>query len=98
MQTIRRSVKCANNIVDVKNSNYTTMLWCYTRDNLSFMLPQALHVETEMKNLNFHVTLLVQKGVGKQKGAGMQKGVGTHPATPLAGNHEIGNLLQSPLI
>jgi len=28
------------------------------------MLLQALHVETEMKNLNYQVTLLVQKGVG----------------------------------
>jgi len=28
------------------------------------MLLQALRVETEMKNLNFQVTLLVQKGVG----------------------------------
>jgi len=28
------------------------------------MLLQALHVETEMKNLNLQVTLLVPKGVG----------------------------------
>jgi len=30
------------------------------------MLLHVEHVETEMKNLNFHVTLLVQKGVGTQ--------------------------------
>jgi len=28
------------------------------------MLHQALHAETEMKNLNFQVSLLVQKSVG----------------------------------
>jgi len=28
------------------------------------MLLLALHVEIEMKNVNLHVTLLVQKGVG----------------------------------
>jgi len=28
------------------------------------MLLQALHVETEMKNINLQVTLLGQKGVG----------------------------------
>jgi len=37
MQTIRRSVGYANTIVDVTNSNYTTMLRCYTRDNLLFI-------------------------------------------------------------
>jgi len=48
-------VEYANTIVNVTNSNYTTMLWCYTRDNssfYSFMLLQALHVEIEMKNVN----------------------------------------------
>jgi len=28
------------------------------------MLLQALHIETEMKNMNLQETLLVQKGVG----------------------------------
>jgi len=28
------------------------------------MLPQALHVEIEMKNVNLQAMLLVQKGVG----------------------------------
>jgi len=37
------------------------------------MLLQALHVETEMKNLNLQVTLRVQKGVGTR----------FHPTTPL---------------
>jgi len=37
MQTIRRSVEYANTIVDVTNTNYTTMLRCYTRDNLSLI-------------------------------------------------------------
>jgi len=38
MQTIRQSdEEYANAIVDVTKNNYTTMLWCYTRDNLSFI-------------------------------------------------------------
>jgi len=37
MQTTRRSVEYANTIVDVINNNYTTMLWCCTPDNLSFI-------------------------------------------------------------
>jgi len=67
MQTIRRSVDYANVIVDVTNSNNTTMLPYYAKDNLSFisfMLLQTLHVGIEMKNLNFQVMLLAQKGVG----------------------------------
>ena len=43
------SIRC---IIDVTNSNYTTVLWCYTRDKFSFMLLQA-----------FEATLPVQKGV-----------------------------------
>jgi len=37
MQTIRRSVENANDIVDVTNNNYKAMLRCYTRDNLSLI-------------------------------------------------------------
>jgi len=46
------------------SSCFTSVLWSYPRDNLSFILLQALLVEDEMKNLNLQVTLLVQKGVG----------------------------------
>jgi len=37
MQTIRRSVEYANTIVDVTDGNCTTIVRCYTRDNLSFV-------------------------------------------------------------
>jgi len=38
MQTMRRSVEYANTFADVTtNSNYTTMLRCCTRDDLSFI-------------------------------------------------------------
>jgi len=37
MQTIKRSVEYTNDIVDVTNSDYTTMLWCYTWIDLSFI-------------------------------------------------------------
>jgi len=64
-------VEYADTIVDVRNSDYTPMLRCYTRDNLSiviysFMMLQALHAEIEMKHLNLQVTLLVKKGVAKK--------------------------------
>jgi len=55
--------------VDVTISNYTTMLRCYTQDNLSLILLQALHVEIEMKNLNPQVTILVQKVTSPKKRA-----------------------------
>jgi len=32
-----QTMKYANTTVDVTNSNYTTMLWCYIRDNLWFI-------------------------------------------------------------
>jgi len=41
MQTIRRIVEYANTIGDVTNSNNTTMLRCYTGNNLSF-IPMVL--------------------------------------------------------
>ena len=72
MQTIKRSVEYTNTIGDVTKSNYTIMVRCYTRDNVPFMLLQALHVEIEMKNLSLQVTLLVQKGAGTR----------SHPTTP----------------
>jgi len=62
MQSIRRSVECANNFVDVANSNYTSILRCYTRDTLTFMLLLTIHQQIEMINLNFQVTLPVKKG------------------------------------
>jgi len=58
------------------------MIPCYTRDNLSFILIQALHVEIEMKNLNLQVTSLVQKGAG------------THSHTKI----RCGNAVPTPLL
>jgi len=41
MQTIMQSGVYANTIDNVTNSNYATMLWCYTRDNLHLFVYAA---------------------------------------------------------
>jgi len=78
MQKIRRSMEYANATADVTNSNYKTMLRCYTRENLPFIhfvLLQALHVEIKKKNPNLQVTLLRPKVWERVPTS--KKGVGT---------------------
>ena len=74
-QIIRKTAANSSNIVIIRLQEFphcVFLFYCsatatvlYTRQLVisSFMLLQALHVETEMKNLNLQVILFVHKGV-----------------------------------
>ena len=72
MQSIRRSVECANSIFDITNSNYTTMQRCYTRDNLTF-----IYAVPDATRTNWNDKYKFSSNVSSEKGPKPQKGVGT---------------------